>query len=178
MGPISEIAGSPGRDFRANDEVVDATEYRHLAEAMLASAKGDESRPTESAVAKCQHLAAYKRSKESGLRGLRDLVSVPFDCARTTLRFARTDGAVRTYPRRRIPGREPEQRSPSEGLGRRWAESVVVGDAKRSIYRFRGASAFNVQRSALTISGGARGRSPSTTDHPRDHGHFRSVRES
>lgn len=147
---------------RANDEVVDATEYRRLAEAMLASAKGDEERTdAERSREVADIFAAYEALKKSlGCVDFGDLVSAP-------VRLCENDAEVRAhlmgqYEHILVDEFQDVNRSSVRllkalaGDGRNlW----VVGDAKQSIYRFRGASAFNVQRFGVDdFPGGARGR--------------------
>lgn len=147
---------------RANDEVVDATEYRRLAEAMLASAKGDEEQTDGERSREVANIfAAYEALKKNlGCVDFGDLVSVP-------VRLCENDAEVRAhlmgqYEHILVDEFQDVNRSSVRllkalaGDGRNlW----VVGDAKQSIYRFRGASAFNVQRFGVDdFPGGARGR--------------------
>ncbi len=147
---------------RANDEVVDAIEYRRLAEAMLASAKTDEERTdAERSLEVATIFAAYETlKKDLGCVDFGDLVSAP-------VRLCENDAEVRAhlmgqYEHILVDEFQDVNRSSVRllktlaGDGRNlW----VVGDAKQSIYRFRGASAFNVQRfGSDDFPGGARGR--------------------
>jgi superfamily I DNA/RNA helicase len=53
---------------------------------------------------------------------------------------------LRPRPGRRVSGREPEQRAAPLGPQTHRENLWVVGDSKQSIYRFRGASSFNMAR--------------------------------
>ncbi len=147
---------------RANDEVVDATEYRRLAEAMLASAKTEDERTdAERSLEVAAVFAAYEKLKKVlGCVDFGDLVSAP-------VRLCENDADVRAhlmgqYEHILVDEFQDVNRSSVRllkalaGDGRKlW----VVGDAKQSIYRFRGASAFNLRRFAVEdFSGGDRGR--------------------
>jgi len=68
-------------------------------------------------------------------------------------RFVSACGSAIVTCSRRISGREPGQRTPSEDGGGRRRATLVVGDARQSIYRFRGASSENMVRFATDYPG-------------------------
>ncbi|MBX7123261.1 MAG: UvrD-helicase domain-containing protein [Opitutaceae bacterium] len=134
---------------RANDEVVDAGRYRQLAEATRAAANTPKDIKTAERILEVASVyAAYEaRKKELACLDFGDLVSAP-------VRLCEGDPEVRSYliahyghvlvdefqDVNRSSVRLLKALSPSgQNL---W----VVGDAKQSIYRFRGASAFNIRR--------------------------------
>jgi superfamily I DNA/RNA helicase len=134
---------------RAKDEVADEVAYRARAEAMFQLASGPEE---QEAAARCLEVAtvfgAYERLKrESRCIDLGDLVAMP-------VRLCETHPHVRAhlaacYQHVLVDEYQDVNRSSVRllraiaGDGRNlW----VVGDVKQSIYRFRGASAYNMAR--------------------------------
>ena len=132
---------------RAKDELVDSRRYRALAEAMLASAVGDEERK---AAEKCLEVAdiyeIYERTlRERGAVDFGDLVMRP-------ALLLESDSALATAVQLRhrhllVDEYQDVNRASARllkilaGDGKRlW----VVGDARQSIYRFRGASSANM----------------------------------
>jgi Zn-dependent peptidase ImmA (M78 family) len=147
---------------RANDEVADSARYQHLADAMLASAStDDERRIAERHVEVATVFASYERLKAAGgYIDFGDLVTMP-------VRLCESSPDVREhlaslYEHILIDEYQDVNRSSVRllkaiaGDGRNlWA----VGDVKQSIYRFRGASSFNMSRfDQEDFPGGRRGR--------------------
>ncbi len=145
-GPLSEILAAISR---ANDEVVDSAGYRALAEAMMNAAENERDR---AAAERCLEVAtvyaAYERIKAAaGSVDFGDLVALP-------VRLCEAHEDVRAhlvgaYKHILVDEFQDVNRSSVRllkalaGDGRNlW----VVGDVKQSIYRFRGASSFNVTR--------------------------------
>lgn len=147
---------------RANDEVVDAAGYRSLAEKMAAAATNDDERE---AAEKCLEVAvayaAYERLKaDRGCVDFGDLVALP-------VRLCELHPDIReylatTYEHVLVDEYQDVNRASVRllkaiaGDGKNlWA----VGDVKQSIYRFRGASAYNMTRFGKEdFSGATRGR--------------------
>jgi len=134
---------------RANDEVVVAQGYAALADAMLSAATNDdEIMRAEQCVDVAQIYSAYESEKhDRGQLDFGDLVSMP-------VRLCETDAEVRQhlsglYQHVLVDEFQDVNRSSVRLLkslcptGRNlW----VVGDSRQSIYRFRGASSYNLQR--------------------------------
>lgn len=146
----------------AKDEVVDEARYAELAEAMLGSAITPEDREAAERAAEVARVyAAYEGLKrQAHCVDFGDLVSMP-------VRLMERDSEIRThlqaqYDHVLVDEYQDVNRSSvrliaalrSDGRNL-WA----VGDAKQSIYRFRGASSFNMTRFGTSdFAGGARGR--------------------
>lgn len=134
---------------RAKDEVVDRHRYRQLSEQMARAAGSEDDRI---AAEKCLEIAAvydlYEQLKsDRGAVDFGDLVAVP-----TAL--VETDLAVKTELQRRyehilVDEYQDVNRASVRLLRALKPDGInlwVVGDAKQSIYRFRGASSFNINR--------------------------------
>jgi superfamily I DNA/RNA helicase/Zn-dependent peptidase ImmA (M78 family) len=144
---------------RAKDEVVDAPAYRKLAEAMIASATGDEARER---AARCLEVAkvydCYERLKrERECLDFGDLVAQPVVLLETREVIRREQAAQ--YAHILVDEYQDVNRA-SVRLLRALAPTGenlwAVGDAKQSIYRFRGASSANMTQFAQTdFPGGA-----------------------
>ncbi|WP_068083754.1 UvrD-helicase domain-containing protein [Novosphingobium rosa] len=147
---------------RAKDEVVDYKEYARLAEAMNKEASSDEARILADKAAEVALVyEAYEHLKQSRQAiDFGDLVSIP-------VRLLEGDEKARgdlqqTYDHILVDEYQDVNRSSIRLLtalkpaGRGlWA----VGDAKQSIYRFRGASSFNMSRfGSEDFAEGVRGR--------------------
>jgi superfamily I DNA/RNA helicase len=159
--PTENIADILSAISRAKDEVVDEQEYARLAAAMLERAATDEERlAAEKAVEVARVYAAYEAIKrKSNCIDFGDLVSKP-------VRLLEQDATIRDYCQQRYDHVLVDEyqdvnrssvrllvalRSSGENL---WA----VGDARQSIYRFRGASSFNLTRFGKEdFPGGERG---------------------
>lgn len=147
---------------RSNDEVVNAARYRELAAAMLTTASTPEEKE---AAQRSQEVAtvfeAYEKAKlEKGCIDFGDLVAMP-------VRLCEMFQDVREhlaslYEHVFVDEFQDVNRSSirllkaiTNGGENLWA----VGDAKQSIYRFRGASSFNMSRFGRDdFPGGERGR--------------------
>lgn len=144
--PLGEMLAAISR---ANDEVVNAAGYRALSEAMLNSAESEDDRvAAERCLEVATVFAAYEHIKAAaGSVDFGDLVALP-------VRLCEAHDDVRehltgTYRHILVDEFQDVNRSSVRllkalaGDGRNlWA----VGDVKQSIYRFRGASSFNVAR--------------------------------
>lgn len=147
--PTQIIADMLAAISRAKDEVTDATRYAELAETMRQRATTTEDRESAARAAEVARVyAAYETLKRQARRvDFGDLVSLP-------VQLLEHDAAVRvhiqgTYDHVLVDEYQDVNRSSVRLLkalrpdGRNlW----VVGDAKQSIYRFRGASSFNMAR--------------------------------
>lgn len=160
--PTQIIADMLAAISRAKDEVVDEARYAELAEAMLGrAATAEEREAAERAAEVARVYAAYEGLKrQAQCVDFGDLISMP-------VRLMERDSEIRAhlqaqYDHVLVDEYQDVNRSSVRLLtalrsdGRNlWA----VGDAKQSIYRFRGASSFNMTRFGTSdFSGGARGR--------------------
>ena len=157
--PTQIIADMLAAVSRAKDEVVDAETYAALANAMLA--KGADSEAAERALEVARVYAAYEQLKRKAhCVDFGDLVALP-------VKLIETDTAIREtlqaqYDHVLVDEYQDVNRSSVRLLsalrpiGRNlW----MVGDAKQSIYRFRGASSFNMTRfGKADFPGSKRGR--------------------
>lgn len=136
---------------RAKDEVVDDRGYAELAERMRVSAASDEQRiAAEKAAEVARVYAAYEELKRrSNCVDFGDLVSLP-------VRLLEGNAAIRDHFRQKydhvlVDEYQDVNRSSIRLLLalRGSGENLwVVGDARQSIYRFRGASSFNLRHFA------------------------------
>lgn len=147
---------------RANDEVVSAAGYLTLAETMLRTASGDEDRRTaERHIEVATVFAVYERLKKvRGIIDFGDLVTMPVQLCESLPEVR--DHLASRYEHILVDEYQDVNRS-SVRLLKALADDGrnlwVVGDAKQSIYRFRGASAFNMARfDREDFPGGKRGR--------------------
>ena len=160
--PTQKIADILAAISRAKDEVVDEKRYAELAETMLRRATTDEQRvAAEKALEVAKVYAAYEVLKRKAqCVDFGDLVAMP-------VRLLEGDAEVRAGLQRQyahvlVDEYQDVNRSSVRlltalcGDGKNlWA----VGDAKQSIYRFRGASSFNMARFGREdFAGGIRGR--------------------
>lgn len=160
--PTQTITNMLSAISRAKDEVVDETQYAALAEKMLRKAKTpDEVDAAERALEVSRVYAAYETLKrKAACIDFGDLVSLP-------VRLLESVPSVRDhfqnlYEHVLVDEYQDVNRSSIRLLaalrgsgGNLWA----VGDVKQSIYRFRGASSFNIPRFGKTdFDGGKRGR--------------------
>lgn len=147
---------------RASDEVVDAAGYRALAGAMLDAASDDEERRgAERHIEVATAFDAYERLKRAqGVIDFGDLITMP-------VRLCETQPDVREHLSSRYEHILVDEYQDVNRSSVRLLKSIVgdgrnlwvVGDAKQSIYRFRGASAFNMTRfDRDDFPGGQRGR--------------------
>lgn len=160
--PTRNIADILSAISRAKDEVVDADEYAALAAAMHARATtSGEIDQAEKAAEVAVVYEAYERLKrEAHCIDFGDLVSMP-------VRLLESDAGVRAsiqgaYDHVLVDEYQDVNRSSVrllEAICPTGENLWVVGDAKQSIYRFRGASSFNMARFGKEdFPGGARGR--------------------
>jgi superfamily I DNA/RNA helicase len=160
--PTRNIADILSAISRAKDEVVDATEYATLAAAMLAKATtAEQTEAAEKAAEVAAVYNAYERLKRNAnCIDFGDLVSMP-------VRLLEGDPAVRAsiqgaYDHVLVDEYQDVNRSSVrliEAICANGQNLWVVGDAKQSIYRFRGASSFNTARFGKDdFKGGERGR--------------------
>ena len=145
--PTTKIVDFLSAISRAKDEVVDAERYTALAQAMLDRAADDNARlAAGKALEVAQVYRAYERLKAArGVVDFGDLVMRPVqvletnDSVRASLREAYDHVLVDEY--------QDVNRSSVrllKALTGDGANLWVVGDARQSIYRFRGASAQNM----------------------------------
>lgn len=160
--PSFEISDILAAISRAKDEVVCAKRYAELSDDMLAAATTPEQ---EEAAKKCQEVAkvyAYYEGLKEERRCLDfgDLVSTP-------VRLVERDEEALTYLRERHQHVLVDEFQDVNRASVRLLKAIagagenlwVVGDAKQSIYRFRGASSVNVARFGREdFPGGQRGR--------------------
>ncbi len=160
--PTRNIADILSAISRAKDEVVDAAEYAALAAAMLArAATAEQTEAAEKAAEVAAVYKAYERLKRhANSIDFGDLVSMP-------VRLLEGDPAVQasvqgSYDHVLVDEYQDVNRSSVrliEAICPNGQNLWVVGDAKQSIYRFRGASSFNTARFGTDdFKGGERGR--------------------
>lgn len=160
--PTRNIADILSAISRAKDEVVDADGYAALAAAMHARATtSDQIDQAEKAAEVAVVYDAYERLKRGAhCIDFGDLVSMP-------VQLLESDAGVRAsiqgaYDHVLVDEYQDVNRSSVrllEAICPTGENLWVVGDAKQSIYRFRGASSFNTARFGKEdFHGGARGR--------------------
>src|SRR5438105_4483484 len=160
--PTQNIADILSAISRAKDEVVDEKEYARLAEAMRSSATTDAQREAaQKALEVARVYEVYEELKRrSNCVDFGDLVSMP-------VRLLEQNSEVREHLRSEydhilIDEYQDVNRSSVRLLAelRETGEHLwAVGDPKQSIYRFRGASSFNLARfGSEDFAGGMRGR--------------------
>ncbi|VFU10187.1 UvrD-helicase domain-containing protein [Methylocella tundrae] len=160
--PTQIIADMLAAVSRAKDEVVDAETYAALADAKLAKAEDSAAREAaERAGEVARVYAAYERLKRKAhCVDFGDLVALP-------VKLLETDAAIREalqaqYDHVLVDEYQDVNRSSVRLLSALRPDGRnlwMVGDAKQSIYRFRGASSFNMTRFGKEdFAGGKRGR--------------------
>jgi superfamily I DNA/RNA helicase len=160
--PTQIIADMLAAVSRAKDEVVDAETYAALADAMLAKAENADARETAERAEEVAHVyAAYEQLKRSAhCVDFGDLVALP-------VLLLEENTAIRAalqaqYDHVLVDEYQDVNRSSVRLLSALRPEGDnlwMVGDAKQSIYRFRGASSFNMIRFGKEdFPGGKRGR--------------------
>ncbi|TKD47292.1 MAG: ImmA/IrrE family metallo-endopeptidase [Mesorhizobium sp.] len=160
--PTQIIADMLAAVSRAKDEVVDAETYATLADAMLAKAEDSNTREVaERAGEVARVYAAYEQLKRNAhCVDFGDLVTLPVQLLETDAAICATLQAQ--YDHVLVDEYQDVNRSSVRLLralrpdGRNlW----MVGDAKQSIFRFRGASSFNMARFGKEdFANGKRGR--------------------
>lgn len=146
--PMLDLSDMLNAISRAKDEVVDAAGYRALAQAMTNNAGQDEEAVTRAE--RCLEVATlfdtYERLMAAGqLIDFGDLVAQP-------VRLAESDAEVRMALRARHQHVLVDEYQDVNRASVRLLKAIVgegknlwvVGDARQSIYRFRGASATNM----------------------------------
>uniref|UniRef100_UPI00402BDF8D UvrD-helicase domain-containing protein n=1 Tax=Methylomonas sp. SPW-1 TaxID=3438877 RepID=UPI00402BDF8D len=147
---------------RAKDEVVGPERYSCLANMMLDAAQNDDEREAaEKAIELAQVYAIYEKLKqEHNCVDFGDLVYLPVQLLEGN-REVREHLAV-SYDHILVDEYQDVNRSSVrllQALCPQGNNLWVVGDAKQSIYRFRGASSFNVSRFGIEdFPGGQRGQ--------------------
>jgi superfamily I DNA/RNA helicase len=160
--PTQIIADMLAAISRAKDEVVDEARYAELAEAMLGSAATpDEREAAERAAEIARVYAAYEGLKrQAHCVDFGDLVSMPVRLLEGNLEIRAHLQAQ--YDHVLVDEYQDVNRSSVRLISALRSDGCnlwVVGDAKQSIYRFRGASSFNMTRFGTSdFAGGARGR--------------------
>lgn len=159
--PTIDLADMLNAISRAKDEVVDAARYRACAEQMLQQAgpTPEERKPAE----KCLEVAILFEAYERLMVGMQavdfgDLVAKP-------VRLLESDSDVRAALRMRHRHILVDEYQDVNHASVRLLKAVagdgsnlwVVGDARQSIYRFRGAASTNVAGFATDFPGGATG---------------------
>lgn len=149
VNPAKQLTKALDAISRAKDEVVDAEEYARLSQSMLDSAKSDNVVIlAEKCVEVAQIYTKYEALKRSeGLIDFGDLISLPVQ-----LCVGHPDVANHLcglYEHILVDEYQDVNRASVrllKALAGDGKNLWVVGDAKQSIYRFRGASSFNMAR--------------------------------
>jgi superfamily I DNA/RNA helicase/Zn-dependent peptidase ImmA (M78 family) len=147
---------------RAKDEVVDEHRYAELAEGMASAARTPEAKAVAAGAADVAKVyAEYERLKaENGCLDFGDLVMNP-------VRLMEKDEKIRNIVRERCKHVLVDEYQDVNRASVRFLKTLcgegenlwAVGDARQSIYRFRGASSFNTTRFGNEdFAGGRRGR--------------------
>ncbi len=147
---------------RAKDEVIDAAGYRLLGQTMLETAStGEQREAAKRSLDVATVFTAYEKLKiDHGYVDFGDLVSMP-------VRLCESDAEVSKYLAMLYEHVLVDEFQDVNRSSIRLLKALtgngqglwVVGDAKQSIYRFRGASSFNVARFGVEdFPGGKRGR--------------------
>ena len=142
---------------RAKDEVVDAAGYRVLADAMLKNCGSDDD--ARERAEKCLEVALVFEAYEQSMRRKQaidfgDLVALP-------VRLVESDAQVRHALRERHQHLLVDEYQDVNRASVRLLKAIagdghnlwVVGDARQSIYRFRGASASNMAQFGADFPG-------------------------
>lgn len=160
--PTRNIADILSAISRAKDEVIDAAEYAALAAAMKTKAVSPyQIEAAERAIEVASVYATYEQLKhQSHCVDFGDLISLP-------VRLFENDASVRTSIQNAYDHVLVDEYQDVNRSSVRLIEAIcpnghnlwAVGDAKQSIYRFRGASSFNIARFGIEdFKGGKRGR--------------------
>lgn len=147
---------------RAKDEVVDVHAYQQLAESMLGMAASEDDRiAAEKVLEVASAYQAYEHLKREAMAvDFGDLVCLPVQLLEGN---AAVQAILRgTYDHVLVDEYQDVNRSSVRLLSALCGDGRnlwVVGDARQSIYRFRGASSFNMDRFGIEdFAGGIRGR--------------------
>lgn len=156
--PTQIIADMLAAISRAKDEVVDAQRYAELAENMRQAGAGEAAERAAEVALVYDRYEKLKRAAHCVDFG--DLVSMP-------VRLLETNEAIRTHLQSQYDHVLVDEYQDVNRSSVRLLEALrpdgqnlwAVGDAKQSIYRFRGASSFNMARFGTDdFPGGQRGR--------------------
>ena len=156
--PTLDIKDMLGAISRAKDEVVDAKQYRQLAEAMMTSAQGDEDKNIHAE--KCLDTTLLYELYE---RLLREKDAVDFgDLVTLPVLLAEQDEEVREALSERHQHVLVDEYQDVNRASVRLLKAIsgegerlwVVGDSRQSIYRFRGASSINMKCFGHDFPGG------------------------
>ncbi|AKC78210.1 DNA helicase UvrD [Xanthomonas arboricola] len=155
--PALDLSDMLSAISRAKDEVIDAAGYRALAQSMAIQAGADQDAAVRAQ--KCQEVAmlfeAYERLLTARhLLDFGDLVALP-------VRLVEGSAEVRDALRARHEHVLVDEYQDVNRASVRLLKAIVdggrnlwvVGDARQSIYRFRGASATNIARFAIDFPG-------------------------
>lgn len=155
--PALDLSDMLSAISRARDEVVDATGYRALAQSMAVRAGTDQDAKVRAQ--KCLEVAALFEAYERLLTARQlldfgDLVALP-------VRLVEGSAEVRDALRARHEHVLVDEYQDVNRASVRLLKAIVgdgrnlwvVGDARQSIYRFRGASATNIARFAIDFPG-------------------------
>lgn len=142
---------------RAKDEVVDAPRYRALAQAMLDAVSSDEE---QIEAEKCLEIALVYETYEA-IKAQRGLIDFGDLVLKPTL-LLEADEAVRKEVQHRYKHILVDEYQDVNRASVRLLKAIkpdgrdlwVVGDEKQSIYRFRGASSFNITNFGADFSEG------------------------
>jgi superfamily I DNA/RNA helicase len=160
--PTQNVASILAAISRAKDEVVTAKKYAELATAMLQSASTPElQEAAEKAIEVARVYQAYETLKrQAGCIDFGDLVLLPVLLLEGNAAIRQHLGGM--YDHVLVDEYQDVNRSSVRLLQALCGDGEnlwVVGDAKQSIYRFRGASSFNMTRFGKEdFPGGERGR--------------------
>jgi len=160
--PTQIIADMLAAISRAKDEVVDAATYAALADAMVAKAESPEAREVAERAGEvaCVYAVYEQLKRNAHCVDFGDLVALP-------VQLLEADAAIRAtleaqHDHVLVDEYQDVNRSSVRLLRALRPDGLhlwVVGDANQSIYRFRGASSFNMSRFGKEdFSGGKRGR--------------------
>lgn len=155
--PALDLSDMLSAISRAKDEVIDATGYRALAQSMAVRAGPDQDATVRAQ--KCLEVATLFEAYERLLTGRQlldfgDLVALP-------VRLVEGSAEVRDALRARHEHVLVDEYQDVNRASVRLLKAIVgdgrnlwvVGDARQSIYRFRGASATNIARFAIDFPG-------------------------
>jgi len=156
--PAMVLRDVVGAISRAKDELTDPTRYRALADAMLTSAADDDARKSAQKCLEIAHIYEfYERAKrERGAVDFGDLIMRP-------ALLLESDPALRLAVQLRHRHLLVDEYQDVNRASARLLKAVagdgkrlwVVGDARQSIYRFRGASSANMVRFPDDYAGAA-----------------------
>lgn len=160
--PTQNIANILAAISRAKDEVITAEKYADLAEAMLQTASTrDLQEAAEKAIEVAQVYETYESLKQQeGCIDFGDLVLLP-------VKLLEENNSIRQHLRSLYDHVLVDEYQDVNRSSVRLLQAIcgngenlwVVGDAKQSIYRFRGASSFNMTRfGQKDFPGGQRSR--------------------